>query len=144
MAGTDREIELRERFAAEPFAVLATHGPDGRLDLVPCCFAVATSEEAVAVVTAVDHKPKRHDRLARLANVGRDPNVTFLVDHRDPEDWSRLWWVRVNGQARVVDDGPDHESAIDALVEKYAQYQERPPLGPVIRVDELRWTGWQP
>ena len=144
------------RLEATPFAVLATHGPDQRLDLVPCCFALdrsassapasgpASGEASFELVTAVDHKPKRHQRLARLANVAADPNVTLLLDHRDPDDWSALWWIRVQGLGRVVEGGPDHASAVAALVAKYAQYRDRPPAGPVIRITPLRWAGWSP
>ena len=125
---------------ASPFAVLATHGPGRRLDLVPCCFAIDGEE----IVSAVDHKPKRTARLARLENIERDPTVGFLVDHRDAEDWSKLWWVKAEGVAVVVDDGPEHVRAVDALVAKYAQYRERRPTGPAIRIRVVRWTGWTP
>lgn len=130
------------RFVAEPFAVLATHGPESRLDLVPCCFALDPADGAL--VTAVDHKPKRHQRLARLANVAADPNVSLLADHRDPDDWSTLWWIRVQGTGRVVESGPEHERAVAALMAKYTQYRDRPPSGPVIRITPRRWTGWSP
>lgn len=132
----------RARFLAEPFAVLATHGPEGRLDLVPCCFALDPADGAL--VTAVDHKPKRHQRLARLVNVRADPNVSLLVDHRDPDDWTALWWIRVHGSGRVVEAGPEHGRAVAALVAKYRQYREKPPDGPVIRVVPFRWSGWSP
>jgi PPOX class probable F420-dependent enzyme len=134
--------ELRRLMEPASFAVLGTHGPDRRLDLVPCCFALDTSTGRAEVVTAVDHKPKRHQRLARLANIERDPTVTVLVDHRDPDDWSQLWWVRVHGQARVVVAGPEHEAAVAALRHKYPQYRSEPPKGPVIRVTPDRWSGW--
>jgi PPOX class probable F420-dependent enzyme len=134
--------ELRRLMEAAPFAVLGTHGPQGRLDLVPCCFAIDTSGGQPEVVSAVDHKPKRHQRLARLTDIERDPNVTVLVDHRDAVDWSQLWWVRVQGRARVVVAGPDHEAAVAALRRKYPQYRDRPPSGPVIRISADRWTGW--
>ncbi len=139
-AGADDPRQAR--FLAEPFAVLATHGPEGRLDLVPCCFALDPADGAL--VTAVDHKPKRHQRLARLANVEADPNVSLLVDHRDPDDWSALWWIRVHGTGRVVNGGLEHEQAVKALAAKYGQYRERPPDGPVIRITPLRWSGWSP
>ncbi len=130
---------LLERIAAEPFAVLATHGPDGRIDAVPCCFAV----EAGEVVTAVDHKPKTTTALARLRNIARDPTVTLLVDGRDAHDWSALWWVRLHGRARVEELGTaGHAAAVAALVVKYAQYGDRPPVGPAIRVTPVRWSSW--
>lgn len=138
------EAERIRRFAGEPFAVLATHGPDDRLDLVPCCFAVIATDGGPEVVSAVDHKPKRHQNLARLANIARDPNVALIADHRDSQDWTNLWWVRVQGRATIVESGPPHQDAVDALVAKYLQYLARPPTGPVIRVRDLRFSGWSP
>ena len=142
--GRDTDTERRRRFASEPFAVLATHGPDDRLDLVPCCFAVVDHEQGPEVVSAVDHKPKRHQKLARLANIARNANVAVIVDHRDLDDWSALWWVRVQGRATVIDAGPARGHAIRALAEKYPQYQAVPPQGPVIRIRDLHWSGWVP
>jgi len=146
---------FRSRFGASPFAVLATHGADDRLDLVPCCFALIDLDpvdghggearnEVIEVVSAVDHKPKRSSRLARLVNIERNSNASMLVDHRDAKDWSQLWWVRVAGTARVVDRGDEWSSAVDALVAKYAQYREVPPTGPAIRLRIERWAGWAP
>lgn len=145
-AAEDMSFELhRDRLDASPFAVLATHGLGDRLDLVPCCFAVDDGGGAPPeLVTAVDHKPKRTTRLARLANIERNPAVTLLVDHRDPDDWSQLWWVRAHGRARIVDDGPVRASAIEALARKYRQYREQPPAGPVVRISVERWTAWIP
>ena len=93
------------------------------------------------VVTAVDHKPKRHQRLARLDNIARNPSVSMLVDERSA-DWSGLWWVRLDGAATVVDEGSDHTRAVDALVARYRQYQERRPTGPAILIRPARWQGW--
>lgn len=135
----------RDRLDATPFAVLGTAGDGGRLDLVPCCFAVDDrTGSRPELVTAIDHKPKSTSRLARLANIERDPTVTLLVDHRDPHDWSTLWWIRMQGRGRVVEDGAAHRSAIDALVAKYPQYVDWPPAGPAIRIAVERWAGWGP
>ena len=151
MSDGGRIDRLQALVAAAPFAVLATRGRAERIDLVPCCFALDRGEpEAVGpaggptIVTAVDHKPKRHQRLARLANVERDPRVTVLVDHRDPDDWTALWWVRIRGRAEVVENGPVHERAVGALAAKYPQYREQPPAGPAIRIEPIEWTGWTP
>lgn len=127
----------REKFGGERVARLATVGGDGRPHLVPVVFALAGDR----VVTAIDHKPKTTTDLRRLRNIRENPEVSLLVDHYD-DDWSRLWWVRADGTARVVESGPDREAAIDALAAKYLQYRERRPAGPVIVVDVTRWTGW--
>ncbi len=140
---SDVEPWFLPRLESSAFGVLATHGPASRIDQVPCCFAVIGSGSGVDVVTAVDHKPKRTARLARLDNVERNPAASLLVDHRDPDDWTQLWWVRTIGSARVVTDGDSWSSAIDALVDKYAQYREQRPAGPVIRLTVDRWAGWR-
>ena len=144
MVDDDPSIAYQAKARCSPFAVLATHGPEDRLDLVPCCFAFDRSGLDLEVVTAVDHKPKRSAKLARLTNIARKSQVTLLVDHRDPTDWSQLWWVRVHGQARVLEEGAEWTTAIDALVEKYEQYRQVRPTGPAIRIRPDRWVGWIP
>ena len=125
-------MDARGRFAAARVARLATIGADGRPHLVPVTFAVAGEE----IVTAVDHKPKRTRALQRLRDIERDPRVTLLADHYDDADWDALWWVRADGTARVAEEVPR------ALVERYAQYRERPPEGPAIIVSVERWSAW--
>lgn len=121
------EDALRRRAEAAPVARLATVDAGGRPRVVPCCFAL----DGNAVYSAVDHKPKRSARLARLADIAANPAVCLVVDHYE-DDWTQLWWVRLDGTARVVADGPEWERGVDLLVAKYAQYRERRPTGPVI------------
>jgi PPOX class probable F420-dependent enzyme len=94
------------------------------------------------VCSAVDEvKPKRSTRLARLADVERDPRVGLVVDHY-ADDWSTLWWVRVDGTAAVHRSGHLHDRALAALVGKYRPYAATPPGGPVLVVTPTRWAGW--
>ncbi|MFD7053995.1 TIGR03668 family PPOX class F420-dependent oxidoreductase [Streptomyces mirabilis] len=134
------EKEARRRFVAARVARLATVDAEGRPHLVPLVFAARGGE----IVTAVDHKPKRSPRLRRLRNIAAHPAVCLLVDAYD-EDWERLWWVRADGDARVLPPGTQDEYtvAIDLLREKYAQYRQRPPDGPVIAVTVHHWHGWR-
>ncbi|HEY7693232.1 MAG TPA: TIGR03668 family PPOX class F420-dependent oxidoreductase [Gaiellaceae bacterium] len=106
-------------------ARLATVDGQGRPHVVPICFAI----EGDTLYTAVDEKPKRTRRLKRLANIEANAAVEVLIDHYE-EDWSRLWWVRLRGSARIVDD----RRAVELLAAKYPQYRRRPPSGPVIAV----------
>jgi len=129
--------ELRSRFAASPVARLATVRPDGGPHVVPCVFALVGD----TVYTAVDAKPKRTPRLQRLADVRAEPRCALLVDSYD-EDWSRLWWVRADGRARVVEQPPPDHPGIGALVARFPQYREEPPPGPLLVVAVDRWTGW--
>ena len=54
----------------------------------------------------------------------------MLVDHYD-DDWTQLWWVRLDGVAEVVVDGAEHEYAIALLEAKYPQYRAMRPSGAV-------------
>src|ERR671935_185543 len=93
--------------------------------------------------SAVDRKRKRSSTLRRIENARVRPDVTILVDHYE-DDWSRLWWIRLRGRARVLDDGDEREHALALLAEKYPQYRAEPPDGPVLAVDvtEVRdWSG---
>ena len=129
---------MRERVAAARVARLATLRADGRPHLVPICFAL----EGDALYSAVDEKPKRSLRLLRLENIRRRPDVAVLVDHYD-EDWSRLWWVRLDGTATVHEDGSRYERGLELLGTKYELYRAEPPAGPVIAVRIERWRGWE-
>jgi PPOX class probable F420-dependent enzyme len=119
-------------------ARLGTLTATGRLDLAPITFVVSGGR----LVTAVDHKPKTTTQLRRLDNIRANPEVSVLVDEYHDHDWSALWWVRLRGLAEVVEQGPRHAAAIDALVAKYPQYRERRPEGPAVIVDPVHWQWW--
>lgn len=116
---------------------LATVDERGKPHIVPIVFALSGDR----LVTAVDHKPKTTRRLKRLENIRANPAVSVLVDHYD-DDWSGLWWVRVDGTATVFERGEEWEEAIAALVAKYPQYVEQPPDGPAIVIQILRVSSW--
>jgi len=125
---------VRERFGRARVAHLATVGEDGAPHLVPMVF-VLTGE---VIHSAVDGKPKRHTALRRLANIAHEPRVSVLADHYD-DDWNRLWWVRADGLARVLDSSP---AGLAALTAKYPQYVASPPPGPFLEITVQRWSGW--
>jgi len=129
--------DMRRRFGTARVARLATVRDDGRPHLVPVCFAL----DGDSIVSAVDAKPKRSTALQRLDNVRAHPDVSLLVDHYD-DDWARLWWVRVDGHARVVEGGAEHAVAVARLASKYAQYRDAPPTGAVVVVEARGWRGW--
>lgn len=133
------EARARALLSGERVARFGTVAPGGQPHLVPICFVLA----GAVIYHAVDDKPKATRRLARLANLAADPRATVLADHYE-EDWSALWWVRVDGRARVLEDvtAPEAARALDLLAERYAQYREHRPAGPVIALDVERLTGW--
>jgi PPOX class probable F420-dependent enzyme len=129
--------ELRRRFASSPVARLATVRPDGGPHVVPLVFALVDD----TVYSAVDAKPKRSRVLQRVANVRADPRCALLVDRYD-DDWRRLWWVRADGRCEVVAAPSGTHPGIRALQQRFGQYIEDPPAGPLLVVSVDRWTGW--
>jgi PPOX class probable F420-dependent enzyme len=127
-----------ERLDTARVARLATIDPDGRPHLVPIVFAV----DGDTLYSAVDRKPKRSQTLRRIENARVRPDVTIVVDHYE-EDWDRLWWIRLRGRARVLDDGEERERALTLLRDKYPQYRDEPPDGPVIAVDVTEVREWR-
>jgi PPOX class probable F420-dependent enzyme len=139
LSGRLTGAQARERFAAARVARLATADATGRPHLVPMVFVVVGD----TIYSAVDAKPKRSTALRRLANVAENPRVAVLVDHYD-EDWTALWWVRADGVGRVlqVAESAEARDAVGQLVDRYSQYRNQPPGGPVLAVDVDRWSGW--
>jgi PPOX class probable F420-dependent enzyme len=131
------EEEAQRRLARARVARLATAGGDGQPHLVPVTFAV----DGDLIYTAVDYKPKKSANLRRLRNIRENPRVALLVDHYT-DDWDELWWVRVDGWANVVEDERGLQDPLDVLADRYEQYREHRPVGPVIVIQVDRWKGW--
>jgi PPOX class probable F420-dependent enzyme len=129
--------ELANEVARARVARLATIDADGRPHVVPIVFALIGD----SLYSAVDAKPKRSRTLRRIENARERPDVTVLVDRYD-EDWAQLWWVRIRGRARVLDESDEAEAALDALAAKYPQYGEKPPGLPVLAIDVVDWRAW--
>lgn len=127
--------DARDRFRAAAVARLATVRESGAPHVVPVTFAVAGD----VICWAVDHKPKSRDDLRRLRNITANPAVSFLADHYD-DNWAALWWARADGIAQVLDT-PD-ATWIALLANKYRQYRDTPPTGPMVLTEISRWSGW--
>jgi PPOX class probable F420-dependent enzyme len=132
------EEEARTRLASARVARLATAGGDGQPHLVPVTFAV----DGDLIYMTVDHKPKKSSNLRRLRNIRENPRVALLADYYDDGNWDVLWWVRIDGWASVVEDERGLQDPLDVLAERYEQYQQRRPAGPVIVIQADRWKGW--
>src|SRR3712207_3785127 len=123
---------------------LATADAFGTPSVVPVCYALLTVAGAPAIAIAIDEKPKGDPRaLQRVRNIRARPAVSLVVDDYS-EDWQRLAWVLVRGQARMVEPGEaEHAPAVDAVRAKYEQYAAmRLEHLPVILIEDLATTSW--
>ncbi|MGF6886451.1 PPOX class probable F420-dependent enzyme [Nocardia sp. GAS34] len=139
MRMTERAALVRFRDAR--VARLATVSADGLPHLVPVTFALAIEKPCPVAVFAIDHKPKTTTNLRRLRNIAATGRVSLLADMYD-EDWTRLWWVRLDGAARILTAPQDRAAPIAWLTAKYPQYQDSPPQGPVVRIEVETVAGW--
>jgi PPOX class probable F420-dependent enzyme len=131
------ETEARRRLGGVRVARLATVTAAGRPHIVPVTFAL----DGDRIVSAVDAKPKTTRQLQRLRNIAASPWVAVLADHY-AADWARLWWVRADGRAVILDDPAETAAPLRLLTRRYRQYRDSPPAGPVISILVERWTGW--
>lgn len=120
---------------------LTTVDEAGRPSVVPLCYAT----DGQAIYSALDDKPKRvqpHD-LQRVRNIRVHPVVALVVDDYS-EDWSRLAYLLVHGQADLVAAGTEeHERAVALLRAKYPQYLRMPiEERDVIRIRPERGRFW--
>ena len=130
---------MRQRAVEARVGRLATVTADGRPHVVPCCFAI---DGDVLYSPIDDVKPKSTLVLRRLDNIRHRPAVTVLIDQY-AEDWTQLWWVRLDGNADLVPAGTQpHGKGWDLLATKYAQYRRPPTSGVMITVEVLTWRAW--
>lgn len=99
-------------------ARLATADADGQPHVVPICYAVIEGK----IYFTIDEKPKRKAgrELKRLANIRTNPKAALVVDRYD-EDWSKLGWVMIQGAARLLAAGEEHDQAQARLRQRYPQ-----------------------
>ena len=126
------------RLASARVGRFASITPDGRPHVVVVTFAMV----GYHLVHMIDQKPKSTRYLQRLQNVETLPVASLLIDHYD-EDWSALWWVRVDGEVGIEKDGDLWWAARSGLKEKYRQYRNAPPSGPAIFLSIDRVTYWE-
>ena len=110
---------------------------------MPVCFVLLGE----TLYQAIDSKPKSVNpgRLRRVKNIRANPRVVLLIDEY-VDDWRKLWYVLLRGQARIVDRGPEQQRAIVALKKKYPQYRTTVPLAAdalVIAIDVRRLRHWR-
>ena len=117
---------------------LATADRSSQPHVVPICFAL----DADVVYTPIDRKPKKTLRLKRVRNIEETGRAALLFD-RYHDDWALLGWVLLRGSAALLEDGPEHERAVELLRERYVQYQGMPHREmPVIAFRVERCTSW--
>ena len=119
---------------------LATANAKGRPQVVPVCFVF----DGLAIYSVLDAKPKTTSlrQLRRVKNILANPQVSLVVDHYE-EDWDKLQYILVSGDAELLESGEEWALVIAMLREKYPQYQAMDlDQSPVIKITPVRYSPW--
>ena len=119
---------------------LATADANGQPHVIPVCYVF----DGQTIYSVLDAKPKTTPlrQLRRVRNILVNPHVSLVVDHYE-EDWTRLQYVMVTGDAELLESGEEWTSAIAMLREKYPQYQSMNlSESPVIKITPARFVPW--
>jgi coenzyme F420-0:L-glutamate ligase / coenzyme F420-1:gamma-L-glutamate ligase len=106
-------------------ARLATVDPvNNQPYVVPVVFAFNGNN----IFIPLDNKAKRvnSNKLKRVKNIQKNPNVSFLIDIYDDKDWNNLSYLMIQGKARIanmINDINTIEKAHFLLSNKYLQYK---------------------
>jgi len=144
MAARASLTESEQAFVlAQRAARLATVNVSGQPSVVPVCYACDGSR----FYTPLDEKPKRvaPADLRRVRDIAANTAVSLVIDRYD-DDWSRLGFVQVRGQAELLAPGaPGHAEALRLLRERYVQYRTMALEElPVIAITPESVVSWGP
>lgn len=130
--------DARARLAAHAHGVFCTMHPERGPDPIPVVYAVDGDYLGVPIDSV---KPKSSTQLRREDNLEADPRCAVLVEHWDPVDWTRLWWVRAH--LHHVSDPPP--PVVDDLAERLSravpQYADK-PFHRIVACRVVAVSGW--
>ncbi|HWP46226.1 MAG TPA: TIGR03668 family PPOX class F420-dependent oxidoreductase [Candidatus Limnocylindrales bacterium] len=133
--------EREENFIrSHRIAHMATADQTGKPHVVPICYAY----EGGFLYSVIDEKPKKVApyKLRRVRNIEINPQVALVIDDYN-EDWSRLGFVLIQGNAQILSMGTEQQRAIKLLREKYPQYQTMALEDkPVIKITPISVKSW--
>jgi coenzyme F420-0:L-glutamate ligase/coenzyme F420-1:gamma-L-glutamate ligase len=135
------ETWARELLIESRLAHLSTSTSNGKPHVVPICYVY----DGTSIYSSIDEKTKRGkpSQLRRIMNIAENPNVCLVVDHYE-EDWGNLRYVIVHGFATIVQEGKEHDRAVQLLRKKYSQYNEmKLEARPLIKVNPINTVAWR-
>jgi PPOX class probable F420-dependent enzyme len=140
--------EIVETLNNSKIARLATVDPENNQPyLVPVVFVF----NGYNIFIPIDDKPKKtgnSNQLKRVKNIQKNPNISFLIDTYDDEDWNNLSYLMIQGKARIVvnrlKDIDTIKTAHSLLSEKYLQYKNLVGMGnSCIVIDIQKVIKWK-
>jgi len=94
---------------------VATISPKGELHVVPVCYVFDDGN----IYFATDYGAKK------VRNLKENRKVSMIIDQYF-EDWSKLKGILIQGEAELLEKGPEFAMGRDLLHKKYPQYVAMP------------------
>ena len=129
-----------EIFETWPIAHLATADQDATPHVIPVCCV----SDGDSIFSVIDQKPKtvKLTNLKRVRNILCNPKVSLVIDHND-NNWQKLWYLLIMGNASLINTGSSHSKAIELLHIKYPQYHDMDiDNNPIIQINPTRIVAW--
>ena len=142
------DIKILETLNNSKIARLATVDPENNQPyLIPVVFVF----NGTNIFIPIDDKPKKtvnSNQLKRVKNIQKNPNISFLIDTYDDEDWNNLSYLMIQGNARIVvnrlKDIDTIQKVHSLLSEKYFQYKKLVGMGDsCIVIDIQKFIKWK-
>ena len=135
------DSEIRKFVSRFRVARFATSDQNAQPHVIPICFEIGND---LNIYSAIDGKPKSggFNTLKRVKNIRKNPKVSVLFD-KYTENWEKLAYVLIRGEARVETDGIEREYGEGLLRDKYRQYGDYLMPGcPVIVISPKNIYSW--
>jgi len=104
---------------------------------VPVVFACVDGTIAIPIDIVKD---KSTVQLQRSKNLENDPRATLLVERWDRDDWSQLWWVRVEMRS-IASSAETRQGLATRLVEVFEQYRDT-RFADLLTFEIVSISGW--
>jgi len=123
-------------------ARLATVSDKAQPHLVPVVFVF--DKESFFIPLDEKAKRVRPERLRRVKNIQKNPNVALLIDEYN-DDWRKLFFVMVTGKARIIgkEQGELLAKVHKLLFAKYPQYKRVGIGESCIMIDPQKVILWR-
>ena len=134
-------IKEKEFIHNHEIAHLSTVDKNGNPHIVPIVYAY----DGDLVYTPIDSKPKKIEgtEIQRVKNIRNNSSVSVVIDDYS-ENWDKLSWVQIRGNAELTTEGPLFDKGADLIINKYPQYAEMDlNISMIIVVNPKRIVSWR-
>lgn len=130
--------EEREFLESPRIAYVGTVSSLGMPHVVPVCYALHNDE----IFVPIDIRAPR-----KKTNIEQEKKVCLVVDHYEPEDWSKLKGVVIQGAAEIIKGGKPFQIARDLIYQRYPPFKISVPIEEgkthwIIRIKPVRIASW--